>query len=127
MLAVLTALVGCGSAESKQLTAFVARAAKLCPEATRGFGNGRAEYTDPVAVKEMVALVHANKNLPVVRTFLAYSKERKRLRTEAAALERVTPPAQVPNSRLPKLFRRQRAIYEAERRLPGIGSCAEAP
>jgi len=126
MLAVLTALVGCGSAQSAQLTEFVARAAKLCPEATAGFG-GRAESENPVARKETIALIRANKNLPVVRSFLAYENERKQLRAAEALTERLAPSVRTKNAHRHELFRRQVKVYEAERRLPGIGTCALSP
>jgi hypothetical protein len=127
LLVALSAFVGCGSAQSKQFTEFVGRAAKLCPEATAG-ESGRAESPNPVAIRELRALVRANENLPVLRSFRAYAKERKRLRAAELALESARSPsvaAKDPYRR--ELFRRQVKIYQAERRLPGIGSCAVSP
>jgi hypothetical protein len=128
LLVVLSALVGCGSAQSKQFTEFVARAAKLCPEATAGF-SGRAESDNPVAIKELRALVRANESLPVVRSFRAYAKERNRLRAAEPAIQSAPSPsvAAEDRARRRELFGRQLKIYQAERRLPGIGSCALSP
>jgi hypothetical protein len=128
LLVVLSAVVGCGSAQSKQFAHFVVRASKLCPEATAGT-SGRAESPNPVALGEALALVRANENLPVVRSFRAYAKERTRLRAAETALESgrslTSVLANQPARR--ELFRRQVKIYQAERRLPGIGSCAVNP
>jgi hypothetical protein len=126
LLVVLTAFVGCGSAQSTQLTRFVARASKLCPEAMAGF-SGRAERSDPVAVKEVEALLRANENLPLVRSFLADVGERRRLRRTEEALRARTPPADRPNPELRKLFDRQVEIFRRELRLPGIGECTQSP
>jgi hypothetical protein len=128
LLFVLGALVGCGSAQSKQFTEFVARADKLCPEATKGFG-GRAESDDPVAIKEVSALVRANENLPVARSFRTYAKERRQLRAAEPAIQSAPSPSIAAEDRAQRreLFRRQVKIYEAQRRLPGIGACALTP
>lgn len=124
-LAVLAS--GCGSAQSKQFTAFVARASKLCPEAMKGSG-GEAEESDPVAVKEVVALIRANANLPVVRSFRADLTERTRLRDSEGALRHRTPSAtQANDPHLRELVRRQVEIWKAERELSGIGACARSP
>jgi hypothetical protein len=126
LLVVLSAFVGCGSAQSKQFTEFVARASKLCPEATAGSG-GRAERINPVARRDVRALVRANENLPVVRSFRAYAKERERLRAAELALESARSPSVAAKNHRRELFRRQMRIYEAERPLPGIGACALDP
>jgi hypothetical protein len=127
LLVALSAFVGCGSSQSKQFTEFVARAVKLCPEATAGEG-ARAESPHPVAKKELLALVRANENLPVLRSFLAYAKEQKRLRAAERALESArSPSVAAKEGYRSELFRRQVKIYQAQRRLPGIGSCAASP
>jgi hypothetical protein len=126
LLVALSAFVGCGSAQSMQLTEFVARAAKLCPEATAGEG-GRAESPNPVAIKELRVLVRANENLPVLRSFRSYANERKRLRAAESALESARSPSVAAKTYRRELFRRHVKIYQAERRLPGIGSCAVSP
>jgi hypothetical protein len=126
LLVALSAFVGCGSARSKQFTEFVARAAKLCPEATAGF-DGRAENKNPVAIKEVIALIRANENLPVLRSFRSYANERKRLLAAEAALESARSPSVAAKTYQRELFRRQLKIYQAEQRLPGIGSCAVTP
>jgi hypothetical protein len=128
LLVVLGALAGCGSAQqSTQFTKFVARASKLCPEAKAGFAGG-AGHTNPVAIKEVNALVRANENLPVMRSFHAYARERMRLLDAEVALRaRLAPAARAKDPHLHELFRRQVAIFEAERRLPGIGACALSP
>jgi hypothetical protein len=128
LVALSVVLAGCGSAQSKQFTEFVARAAKLCPKANRGVG-GRAEILDPAAVKEVVALIRENENLPVVRSFVAYGKQRKRLREAEPATPSAASPSVAAEDRARRLelFRRQVQIYKAERRLPGIGACAITP
>jgi hypothetical protein len=115
LLAVLSTLVGCGSAQSKQSTQFIARATKLCREASHHTG----EEADPMVMKELRALLHANEHLPLVRSWLADVAARKRLRRAEAEA-----PAGPPRA---KVFRRQVTIYDAERRLPGIGGCTESP
>jgi hypothetical protein len=63
-----------------------------------------------------------------VRSFLAYANERKRLRAEEGVLiERLAPSVRAETPHRRELFRRQVEIYEAERRLPGIGACALTP
>jgi hypothetical protein len=127
LLVVLGALAGCGSAQSTQLSQFVARASKLCPEAKAGFA-GEAGPTNPAAIKEVNALVRANENLPVMRSFHAYARERMRLLdSEVALRQRLAPSVRAADPQLRELFRRQVEVYEAERRLPGIGACALSP
>lgn len=132
LLFVLGALVGCGSAQSKQFTEFVARADKLCPEATQGFG-GRAESFDPVAIKEVAALVRANENLPIVRSFRTYVNERKKLRAAELAIQSAIQSAPSPSvaaedrAHRREVFRRQVKIFKAQLRLPGLGACTLTP
>jgi hypothetical protein len=85
-------------------------------------------HTNPVAIKEVNALVRANENLPVMRSFHAYARERMRLLDAEVALRaRLAPSSRAKDPHLQELFHRQVAIYEAERRLPGIGACALSP
>jgi hypothetical protein len=115
LLAALSTLVGCGSAQSTQSTEFVARASKLCREVS----DRRPRGTDAVAIDELRLLLRANDHLPLVRSWLADVAARKRLRRAEAEA-----PAGPPRA---KVFRRQVTIYDAERRLPGIGGCTQSP
>ncbi len=115
LLAVLSTLVGCGSAQSTQSTEFVARANKLCREVS----DRHPGETDTVAIDELRALLRANDHLPLVRSWLADVAARKRLRRAETET-----PAGPPRA---KVFRRQVTIYDAERRLPGIGGCTQSP
>lgn len=96
---------------------FVARASKLCREAS----HRPWEPADPVALKELRELLRTNENLPVVRIWREDATERARLRRSTAPGQRSTP--QVRRA----AFQRQVTIYNAERRLPGIGGCTESP
>jgi hypothetical protein len=131
LLVVLGAFVGCGSTRPTQLSELVARASKLCPEAQAG-SYGRAESTNPTAIREVKALVRANENLAVVHTFETYTRERRMLRaSEGAAIAREGQAASVVSAqakdRQHEWFQHEVAIYRAERRLPGIGACAVSP
>jgi hypothetical protein len=120
LLVALSALVGCGSAQSKQSAEFVARATKLCREATSQRFWEEPDAVSIKAVKELRTLLRANEHLPLVRSWLAAVAATKRARLALAAA-----PIRTPASR--KLFRREVTIYDAERSIPGIGGCAQSP
>jgi hypothetical protein len=79
---------------------------------------------NPAAIKEVVALVRANETLPIVKSFHVYAGERKRLQ---AAQRRLDAKGTLTPSDQRGFYEREVKIYEAERRVPGIGACAIHP